>query len=82
MFLEVNLLPAWNHSDQIDFSIKSKWFFMRVKKLGKIESLLLDLIIYCTEEVNCDPEVIDEPKSIKHKIYQLEKRIPRRKMIA
>ena len=49
---------------------------MSVKKLKKIESLLLDLIIYCTEEAKCDQEVIEELHSIKERIYKLERCIP------
>ena len=49
---------------------------MPEKKLKKIESLLLDLIIYCTDEVQCDKEVIDELHAIKERIYKLERRIP------
>ena len=49
---------------------------MSAKKLKKIESLLLDLIIYCTDEVQCDQEVIDELHTIRERIYKLERRIP------
>ena len=49
---------------------------MSVKKLQQIESLLLDLIIYCTEEVNCDKDVVEELHNLKQRIYKLERRIP------
>ena len=49
---------------------------MSAKKLKKIESLLLDLIIFCTDEVQCDQDVIDELHSIRERIYKLERRIP------
>ena len=49
---------------------------MSAKKLKEIESLLLDLIIFCTEEIKCDQEVIDELHSIREQIYKLERRIP------
>ena len=49
---------------------------MSVKKLQEIESLLLDVIIFCTDEVQCDQEVIDELHSIREHIYKLERRIP------
>ena len=52
---------------------------MSAKKLKEIESLLLDLIIFCTEEVKCDQQVIDELHSIKERIYKLERRIPEEK---
>ena len=50
--------------------------FMSAKKLKEIESLLLDLIIFCTDEVQCDQEVIDELHTIREQIYKLERRIP------
>ena len=49
---------------------------MSAKKLKEIESLLLDLLIYCTEEVQCDQDVIDELHSIRKQIYKLQRRIP------
>jgi hypothetical protein len=49
---------------------------MSSKKLKEIESLLLDLIIFCTDEVQCDQDVIDELHSIRERIYKLERRIP------
>lgn len=49
---------------------------MSAKKLKEIESLLLDLIIFCTDEVRCDQDVIDELHTIKERIYKLERRIP------
>lgn len=49
---------------------------MSAKKLKEIESLLLDLIIYCTDEVPCNQDVIDELHSIREQIYKLERRIP------
>ena len=49
---------------------------MSAKKLKEIESLLLDLIIFCTDEVQCDQDVIDELHSIREQIYKLERRIP------
>lgn len=49
---------------------------MSLKKLKKIESLLLDVIIFCTDEVKCDPEVIDELHSLKERVYKLQRRIP------
>ena len=49
---------------------------MSVHKLQKIQSLLLDLIVYCTEEAQCDEDIIEELQSIKERIYKLEKRIP------
>ena len=49
---------------------------MSAKKLKEIESLLLDLIIFCTDEVPCDQDVINELHSIREQIYKLERRIP------
>jgi len=49
---------------------------MSAKKLKEIESLLLDLIIFCTDEIQCDQDVIDELHSIREQIYKLERRIP------
>jgi len=49
---------------------------MSAKKLKEIESLLLDLIIFCTDEVQCDQDVIDQLHSIREQIYKLERRIP------
>ena len=49
---------------------------MSAKKLKEIESLLLDLIIFCTDEVRCDQDVIDELHAIRERIYKLERRIP------
>ena len=54
----------------------TKTVFMSAKKLKKIESLLLDLIIFCTDEVQCDQDVIDELHFIRERIYKLERRIP------
>ena len=53
-----------------------KKVFMSAKKLKEIESLLLDLIIFCTDEVQCDQDVIDQLHSIREQIYKLERRIP------
>ena len=55
--------------------------FMSAKKLKEIESLLLDLIIFCTDEVPCDQEVINELHSIREQIYKLERRIPNEREI-
>jgi len=49
---------------------------MSANKLQQIQSLLLDVIIYCTEEAECDQHVVDELHSIKERIYKLEKKIP------
>jgi len=49
---------------------------MSAEKLKEIESLLLDLIIFCTDEVQCDQDVIDELNSIREQLYKLERRIP------
>lgn len=49
---------------------------MSAKKLKKIQSLLLDLIIFCTDEVPCAQDVIKELESIRERIYKLERRIP------
>ena len=49
---------------------------MALQKLREIESLLLDVIIYCTDEAECDPEVIEELHSLKERVYKLERRIP------
>jgi len=49
---------------------------MAINKLQTIQSLLMDVIIYCTEEVKCNQEVIDELHSLKEQIYKLEKRMP------
>lgn len=49
---------------------------MSVKKLQKIESLLLDVIIFCTDEAECEQDVIDELHSLKERVYKLERRIP------
>ena len=49
---------------------------MSAKKLKEIESLLLDLIIFCTDEAPCDQDVIDELHSIRERIYKLERRMP------
>ena len=54
----------------------TKTAFMSAEKLKEIESLLLDLIIFCTDEVQCDQDVIDELHSIREQIYKLERRIP------
>jgi hypothetical protein len=54
----------------------AKTVFMSAKKLKEIESLLLDLIIFCTDEGQCEQDVIDELHSIKEQIYKLERRIP------
>jgi len=50
--------------------------FMSAKKLKEIQSLLLDLIIFCTDEAECSQDVIDELESIREQIYKLERRIP------
>jgi len=57
-------------------TIDPKGLFMSAKKLKEIQSLLLDLIIFCTDEVQCDQEVIDELNTIREQIYKLERRIP------
>jgi len=49
---------------------------MSAEKLKEIQSLLLDLIIFCTDEVQCEQDVIDELHSIREQIYKLERRIP------
>ena len=49
---------------------------MSLKKLKKIESLFLDVIIFCTDEVKCEPEVIDELHALKERVYKLQRRIP------
>ena len=49
---------------------------MALQKLREIESLLLDLIIYCTDEAECDKDVIEELHSLKERVYKLERRIP------
>jgi len=49
---------------------------MSVKKLKKIESLLLDVIIFCTDEAKCEPEVIEELHSLKERVYKLQRCIP------
>ena len=36
----------------------------------------MDVIIFCTEEAECDQEVIEELQQIKHGIYKLQMRIP------
>ena len=54
----------------------TKTVFMSAEKLKEIQSLLLDLIIFCTDEVQCDQDVIDELHSIREQIYKLERRIP------
>ena len=54
---------------------------MSVQKLQEIDSLLLDLIIYCTDEADCDQDVIDELHALKERIYKLKKKIPSDKEI-
>lgn len=49
---------------------------MSVHKLKKIESLLLDVIIFCTDEAECEQEVVDELHSLKERVYKLQRRIP------
>ena len=49
---------------------------MSAHKIHKIQSLLLDLIIFCTEDAQCDQDIIDELHSLKERVYKLEKRIP------
>ena len=56
--------------------IYKKMVIMSVKKLKKIESLLLDVIIFCTDEAKCEPEVIEELHSLKERVYKLQRRIP------
>ena len=49
---------------------------MSLSKLKKIESLLLDVIIFCTDDMKCGPEVIDELHSLKERVYKLQRKIP------
>lgn len=49
---------------------------MSVRKLKKIESLLLDVIIFCTDEAECEQDVIDELHSLKERVYKLQRRMP------
>jgi len=56
--------------------IYKKMVIMSVKKLKKIESLLFDVIIFCTDEAKCEPEVIEELHSLKERVYKLQRRIP------
>jgi hypothetical protein len=49
---------------------------MALNKLQQIEALLMDVIIYCTEEVKCTEEVLKELNSLKERVYKLERLIP------
>jgi hypothetical protein len=49
---------------------------MALNKLQQIQALLMDVIIYCTEEVKCSEEVLKELNSLKERVYKLEKLIP------
>jgi len=49
---------------------------MAVNKLQTIQALLMDVIIYCTEEAECSKEVLKELHDLKERVYKLEKLIP------